>query len=358
MSKNSANRNFYYENSVSGSYVFSLKVAYRPEGESCGSDWSTKGWAPLWSAVQSYTIGTVENNTTNNSDSGSTNSENQTQTNSGSSNVSTFPVDPKVFAEIKLSSKTLITGAQFFIGGEGYGLEKKPLSNARFVWNFGDGTVAQGRSVAYTYRNPGEYVIVLDISSGKFSGTAREVVSVIESPLDIRVEKVGFDGSVTIKNNSNFEFDLSGWFIESGDYKFIIPLHTILLPQKSLSFHGEVVGLPVLQHVSLLYPNGRIASTGFLKQAVVQASNKVAFVPQASSVVQKPVHIEIPNQTASAISAVNESDEVLYEDSEQKGSKWLWIGAFVLLLGIATSSVFLIKRPVYNQADDFTIEEQ
>lgn len=358
MNKNSANRNFYYEDSNSGSYSFSLKAAYRPEGEGCGVDWATKGWSPSWNATQQYSVGNNE---------GSENpppSSDETQAISSSVETTTFPVDPQVFAEIKLSSKTLIAGAQFFISGEGYGLEKKPLANARFLWNFGDGTVKSGKSVSHTYRNPGDYLIVLDVSSEKFAGTARQSVSVIKSPLSIGIIKDDGRKLAKITNNDSFELDLSGWFIESNQNKFIIPLHTILLPKKSLVFDSEVLLFEIGTDISLLYPTGSVAYKNSEQQVFMasdQGSKPIAPPPAQSvsptknqKVVQEAESIQ---NVASVVMASEEvqSNRELQEEGSDSGVGWIF--AFIALLGIATGSVFLIKRPVYNQADEFTIEE-
>lgn len=363
INKNSANRNFYYEDSSDGSYVFSLKIAYRPDGESCSSDWATKGWAPSWIASQSYKVGDggVENNPPIESNPPPTQTTNET------GNTTTFPVDQRVFAEITLNTKSLIAGAQFFISGEGYGLEKKPLANARFLWNFGDGTVKSGQSVAHTYKNPGDYLIVLDVSSEKFSGTARQLVSAIKSPLSISITKNDDGNLVKISNDASVELDLSGWFIESQDGRFTIPLHTIVLPKKYLIFDPEVLGFNIGTKVSLLYPTGSVAdanegvipaskiitTTAQLPKAPV--SNPVKVVPNKNDINQE---ILTSNQVGSVISATDGAltDEKIRDDADQ-GSSAGWIFAFIALLGIATGSVFLIKRPVYNQADEFTIEE-
>lgn len=57
MSKNTANRNFYYKDAVVGSYTLSVKIALRPEGESrsCAS-WPLDEWDIRWTAAQAISI--------------------------------------------------------------------------------------------------------------------------------------------------------------------------------------------------------------------------------------------------------------------------------------------------------------
>ncbi|MFM2357554.1 MAG: hypothetical protein RJA61_291 [Candidatus Parcubacteria bacterium] len=362
MNKNSANRNFYYEDAQPGSYSFTVKAVYRPEEEkrTC-ANWPVSEWGNTWNVQQSYIVGSSSGSVTPpevpQPSTSSENSSSQQQSSGGS-----FPVDPQVFAEITLPSKTMIAGAQFFVSGEGYGIEKKPLANARFIWNFGDGTVKSQRSIAHTYRNPGEYLIVLDVSSEKFGGTDREVVTVIPSPLEIHIKKSGGESLVHIVNSSNLELNLSGWIVDVGGTFFVIPLHTIVLPKKTLIFDSIVLGVDSILEASLLYPNGSVADRAYLSQNVVsQPVATVGAPPSKSPVVRptaevsKPLVLPSP-QTASAVSASVDTAVVKENEEVKTGSFW-WIVGFVTLLIVASSSVFLIKRPVYNQGHDFTIKE-
>lgn len=345
------------------------QVSYQSDWGGAGDGNSIQKIGSGWGGGQP-TPGAVNNNSPisqpvdNNQDEENTTPTQQTNE---TSNTTTFPVDQRVFAEITLNTKSLIAGAQFFISGEGYGLEKKPLANARFLWNFGDGTVKSGQSVAHTYKNPGDYLIVLDVSSEKFSGTARQLVSAIKSPLSISITKNDDGNLVKISNDASVELDLSGWFIESQDGRFTIPLHTIVLPKKYLIFDPEVLGFNIGTKVSLLYPTGSVANAN---EGVIPASKIITTTAQLPKApVSSPVKV-VPNkndinqeiltsnQVGSVISATDGAltDEKIRDDVDQ-GSSAGWIFAFIALLGIATGSVFLIKRPVYNQADEFTIEE-
>jgi len=98
-------------------------------------------------------------------------------------NNSNWPVEPQVFADAG-KDKVAVVGAGVTFEGKAYGLKKEPLENARFVWNFGDGSVGEGMAVLHAYRHPGDYIVVLDIASGYFSGSDRLTVRAEPSLLD------------------------------------------------------------------------------------------------------------------------------------------------------------------------------
>src|SRR3989344_8573155 len=48
-------------------------------------------------------------------------------------------------------------GAGSYFSATAYGTEGLPLPNPRFIWNFGDGTAAEGTRVFHSYAYPGRY---------------------------------------------------------------------------------------------------------------------------------------------------------------------------------------------------------
>ncbi len=380
MNKSSANRNFYYEDGTAGSYIFSLKAAYRPEEEkrTC-SNWPLSEWGSAWSASQNYTVGTSggSSNTGTENSSGSTggtaggSSSEELSQNSGSqigSGIVLSP-EPQVLAEIK-APKTVIVGAQFSVSGEGYGLEKKPLEKARFVWNFGDGTTKEGVSVGHTYRNIGQYALILDVSSGKFTGSARQAVSVVKSPLSISKVSPGTEGFIEIKNESTNELDLSGWIVDVSQHRFGIPRNTFILSKGTLVLDSVALGFAIDGSVSLLYPNGSPAVLfEEVKPVVKKSAPVVVSTPKNSSVAQsvpaessKKITVAPRQNTALAAEALSSGDVISQVSLDEistdsiSSNSW-WFIAFIALIVIASGSVFFIQKPKPNMADEFTIEE-
>src|SRR3989338_7373882 len=56
MSKNSANRNFYYKDSVAGGYELSVKISLRPEGKPACAAWPKDECDIKWNAKQNIIV--------------------------------------------------------------------------------------------------------------------------------------------------------------------------------------------------------------------------------------------------------------------------------------------------------------
>ena len=192
-------------------------------------------------------------------------SEQETSTtntsNTNSNNVSSgFPVEPQIYANAG-SDKTVQAGADVLFEGQALGIEKKPLPNARFIWSFGDGGTKEGQNVLHHYSYPGEYIVVLDIASGKFSASDRARVRVIPASISISAVGVGTNPFIELSNTSQTELDISWWRLSAGEHYFTIPKNTFIPPESPIRFVASVTGLPSTSgsDVALLYPNGELA---------------------------------------------------------------------------------------------------
>src|SRR3989338_4560071 len=128
-----------------------------------------------------------------------------------------WPLESKILSRIvSPNTATAIVGADINFRGEALGLDKQPLLNARYLWNFGDGATKEGESVLHWYNFPGEYVVVLDVSSGKFSVSSRTKVKVVAVDLVISAIVAGPEGKIELLNNSDYELNISWWRLSSG----------------------------------------------------------------------------------------------------------------------------------------------
>jgi len=155
------------------------------------------------------------------------------------------------------NDKNVIVGASSVFEALAVGLEKEPLQNARYVWSFGDGDTKEGENVLHNYQYPGEYVVVLNISSGKYSASDRIVVKAL--PADIIISNIDNEkGFLELQNNSNYELNLSWWMIKSENNYFTLPKDTIILANKKMILPSKITGLnfPDINQTFLLYPNG------------------------------------------------------------------------------------------------------
>jgi hypothetical protein len=200
----------------------------------------------------------------------------QQSSSSSSSSTASFPVEQQIFVDAG-GDRNVIVGADSLFEGRALGLQKKPLENARYVWNFGNGETKEGQNVLHYYGYPGEYVVMLNVTSGEYSASDRVVVNAY--PAEIVFSKIE-SNFVEIHNKSNKELNLSWWQIQSAEERFMIPKDTIILANKKLIFSSDITGLDtsIKENVSLLYPNG--------VEAVIFEQIKI---PQKTVVVKKTV---------------------------------------------------------------------
>lgn len=339
MNKNTANRSFYYKDTVGGTPTLSVKVALRPEDESrsCAS-WPQEEWNIQWTATQPITI---SGETADNSPSTSS-SEGSSLSSSSSSIVSPSSSSIKAYAG---EDRAAVAGAWVEFRGSAFGLKDEPLDGARFWWNFGDGDTKEGRVVSHIYRFLGVYTVGLHVSSGSYAASDYLAVTVVPNKLAISGVLQGEDGFVRLKNNSDTEIEFGGWSIEDGSgKKFIVPPRTKVGANAEVSFPNEITGLLGSgQTVSLVvrYPDSRVA----LRRDGPETISAVTTERSASSLVPKAVIAESKvsevtpsnNDGASLISA-GEAQEPSREAARVSGSSagpalFLTLAFFLALVG-------------------------
>ena len=109
------------------------------------------------------------------------------------------------------------------------GLDGQPLDNARFLWNFGDGALQEGKAITHIYHFPGIYRVNLAVSSGEYTGSDWLTVTVIPAALKLSEINPGQGGFVEIFNGSDADVDLAGINItDEGGRVFRLPSRTIV----------------------------------------------------------------------------------------------------------------------------------
>jgi len=359
MNKGSANRNFYYKDTSSGNFSLSINAVPRPETEtrSCAS-WPVAEWGTGWVATQGIAVG-----------SGSTPSESQqvaqepvvevnASFGTGTASGEHFPVEPQIFASAG-PDKVVIVGADEKFTGSSVGLNKEPLTGARYLWSFGDGSTGEGISVLHNYKYPGEYIVVLDIASGKYSASDRLIVKAVPNQLKISEINTEF---IKLLNSSGSEINISNWFFRFSGVYFKIPETTIIRAKSELVIPNTVTGFKISSKsdlVELLYPNASPVSIYKGAEAIVPSINKVATVK--TKVVST---IEAKAPEVNKTEATQNLASVIY--TEQKGesgtNKWLLPTAGIgLLTALGYVSIKKQKQKEdlapKNPGDDFIIEE-
>ena len=298
---------------------------------------------------------------------------------SSTDTASNWPVEPQVFADAG-KDKIVVSGATARFEGKAYGLKKEPLNNARYIWNFGDGATAEGKTVEHIYHYPGDYIVILDIASGYFSGSDRANVRAEPSPLSITSIGNGKDYFEEIYNSSNSDLEISYWQVflgppavrllergqalgvaQAGEKIFTVPKNTFIAGGKKMIFSNEITGLSVEDGSApeLRYPNGVTAykygeapkvavSPSFPKTASSKESQTV-FGGDGATYANKPALKE----NASADEAVGIGGGKNEEDSNNltasaansnSGFNYKWLLGVVGISAISVAGIFLARR--------------
>ncbi|PIT96680.1 hypothetical protein COT82_01855 [Candidatus Campbellbacteria bacterium CG10_big_fil_rev_8_21_14_0_10_35_52] len=309
-----------------------------------------------WKAL-SPTQGIV-NFTSDDSDNILETDENENQESSSSSvgsQSSSFSTEPQIFADAG-KDKSVAVGADTLFEGKSFGLKKEPLINAQYIWNFGNGEIKKGQNVLHYYQYPGEYAVILNVSSGVYSASDRIIVNAY--PAELVISNID-ENFIEIHNKSNRELNLSWWQIQSQNNRFIIPRDTIILPNRKLIFSSETIGFNFnKENTSLLYPNG-VNAFVFEEIKIPQKNITTIQTKTVSEETQSPQHQPATteennilqesqeeekqdkefqkdmSQTASVISSLSGEDK--------DGGIYKWLAAIFGIVGISVGVIIFIS---------------
>ena len=238
MSKNTANKNFLYQDSTVGTYTLTITATGRTSLQS-------------FSASQQITIGgessSSSNSTTTNEQTSTEtttdqSSSNQTNT-ANSAHSSPAPLsstENKIEFEVSAGRDrlTAVGNPVIFIASPTK-LQNLSEQAVTYKWSFGDGTTLLGKTVTHNYRHAGNYAIVLNAYGSDKQAVSRINVKVI-LPL-ISLQRVS-DG-IEIENKSGSEINLGGWSLANNNKSFIIPEDTLVSTGTRVVFADETTGI-------------------------------------------------------------------------------------------------------------------
>lgn len=282
-------------------------------------------------------------------------SASSTSSNSGGS----YFIEPKISVSAG-GDRVVVASAGTVFEGRVQGLKGEAISNARLVWNFGNGESLEGRSVLYAFPYPGRYAVILDASSEIYSATVRFTVTVV--PAQVSVTEVNSD-FVEITNNSNIELNLGLWQLSADGQTFRFPANTILFPHESVAISNIATRLAPSspRAVTLLYPNGTLAAA---YGAELIVARKTAGVAQSYPQVSSPNKAQSP----STVRASNSSSNLLAAPITALSSTSMpelasfgmlpWIVGLLAVIGIAVGAVLLIRDSKGTTTGYTIIEEE
>ncbi len=342
ISKNSANRNFYYN----GGQGDTITIKAGPG--------TADSWVESWSVSKSVSVvlDSVEtevdisddnkSNPTNSSSSGS----NSNQLSSHSSSVALSTGSPKPKLAINAGRGRLaIVGADVSFVGYIISIENMSESAVKFDWTFGDGGSDSGRNVSHVYKYPGQYTVVANARSKDLNAVARTEVLVVKPEISIKEVVVGFAGksSLVVENNSNYEVNLGGFRIKNENSEYVLPVDTIIKPKKEIvladvilswsegsvflidSIGGTSAQYPSLAGIPLVNQVGYYNSGGTSRSVNISDSEMKLkledILKQAVVIKYKLAEIENNNKQAVPVNNIAHKTEVKKEKVDNEETK-------------------------------------
>ncbi len=242
-------------------------------------------------------------------------------------------------------------GAGSYFSAVAYGTQGEPiLYNTRFIWNFGDGVVAEGARVFHVYAYPGRYAVSVTGSYNFSVGIDRVVVEAVGAAVSL--EAPG-DGSLLIRNKSSKEINIGLWSFVDGGKSYVIPEDTIILAGEGVRFAPAVTGLGGGPSAMLLYPNSMPAAAAEVSADSPLRGERIgAVVARTAGTAQKQAGEVLGSSTSAPAPA----------DRDIPSPLLLSAGALVLLLagGVAAAhyaGLSAKRRETNSGADEFDIEE-
>lgn len=278
------------------------------------------------------------------------------------------PPEPQISVAI-IINEVAIVGASTIFDAQAYGFEDEPIDNARYVWNFGDGTKKEGKSIFHIYNYPGEYVVNVDVSSGKYSALKRKIINVVNS--DIAISSANRD-FIELYNKSEYELDLSLWILGVNGKFFTLPKNTFILAGKKIIFPSTTTNLFAnnLNEVKLYYPNGNIVVID--NNSVQTQITKNTTQPQTSNVIHQEVQTDIiitqenenlslSAQTSAQVEEIKNEINIaapIYTQESQNGrGLYKWILALISIMGIAILVVVFSRDKNKTKTGEITAED-
>ena len=263
--------------------------------------------------------------------------------------------------------KTAVAGADIVLDGLALGFKKEPLENARYLWTLGDGSYKEGKNIRHIYKYPGNYIAVLNVSSGDVSASDRVNIKVIPNELNIIETKNEF---IKLKNKSGIILDVSGWFLKAGNATFKFPDYSLIAANSELVISSDVSGLKFSDKkllAEILYPNGSVAfsysptsasSSSKPKEIILSKLTEKKIEIAVGPVISNKIFSNTSSNSNSSASSADKSQNFTAEknlasvitigEKNNFGDK-LWLILAIITGIIGGAGVFLARKFTYTE---------
>lgn len=225
------------------------------------------------------------------------------------------PPAPSLYADAG-GDRTVIVGADAEFDASAYDKTQTLLdpTKVRFMWNFGDGSTAEGAAVLHHFSYPGRYAVSLEIADNRNAAT--DQVMVTAQPAALSFSLLPGDG-VEIGNLAGEDLDLSGWIIRQDATSFgaqlMLPEHTAIFSGSALQISPQTLSFKASSSSMLEYPNGVLALA--IGQSSVSTSS-AGSAQQIAAPVAGPAPIAVATSKSDALSSVSASETSLPDNAD------------------------------------------
>jgi hypothetical protein len=202
-------------------------------------------------------------------------------------------------------ARTVSAGADSAFTAVVYDGRGNKRDDATVIWSFGDGMRRTGSSVFHGYYDPGEYIVIVHVSTSDGGDASSEIVMTVKD-VSVRIVSVSSRG-ISIMNRDTRTLDLSLWRLSAGGQEFKIPADTRILAGRTILFPSQVIELPMTGSALLLYPSGEIAAAYPAVVAAPQTNSSQQLFPDATSYEQ----VQAVEQIISTKSNIQAHDEAV-----------------------------------------------
>lgn len=131
-----------------------------------------------------------------------------------------------------------------------------------FVWSFGDGKSGFGEETLHTYKFPGEYSVVLNVSCADKKAVSRTIVKVLVPEISLSTIP---SGDLKIVNFGDTEINLGEWKLNDSLGNFTFPGDTVIGAGKEIILSQEYSKIySNFDGVSLFDPSGKLVAKTFV----------------------------------------------------------------------------------------------
>ena len=263
---------------------------------------------------------------------------------------------PQVFANAG-GDRTVVVGADSKFVATAYDRDRDVINYAKFFWNFGDGTTAEGPWVMHHYSYPGRYAVELTITNTSLRTSSR--ITVTAEPASVVLVALP-QGGVSVKNTSGRDLDVSFWQIKQGEQTFTLPEYSVVLKGSSINIAAKTLGFEA-NNAKLFYPDGTEVVAGDEPAAptepAVQTDSGIEVSDESVSYAPLITVAAVEETVEESASTTNEP-MVASVAASDANLPWLPVVGLSGLVGVGVASVWAIRRrPVTPKAgEEFTIE--